>query len=116
MIRSPDTSQSEKLLACPGTRGLGSSGNSREIDGFDRLSNDRIQAGAKDDRDFGLPIRQLLARCNHWSIEQLSQSGSDLDLRSKAMKPDAGKHLWAHTTETERPLHLGSRRRNRRCV
>jgi hypothetical protein len=42
----------------------------REIDGLDRLLNDRIQAGAKNDCDFGLPIAQLLARFSHWWIEQ----------------------------------------------
>jgi len=36
-----------------------------EIDGFDRRLNNRIQAGAKDDRDFGFPITQLLARRTH---------------------------------------------------
>ena len=49
----------------------------REIERFDRLLNDRIQAGAENDRDFGFPIAQLLARFSQWWSEQSYLSDSD---------------------------------------
>jgi hypothetical protein len=61
--------------------------------------NDRIQTGAKDDRDFGLPITQLLARRTHSCIKPSCQSGSDIDLRSNATKPDAKSICGSHTAD-----------------
>ena len=54
-----------KLTGMPGNARPGEFRKLRVLDGFDRLLNDRIQAGAKYDRDFGLPITQLLARFSH---------------------------------------------------
>ena len=48
------------------------------------------------------------------SSNPYGQSGSDLDVKSKAAKPHTSKHRCErHWRTMERPLHLGLRRRDR---